>query len=204
MKAINIQWDTDGEAVELPPEIDLPGGMTDEDEISDYITEQTGWCHKGFMLSGAESQETHREKPKYTIEDFVQIGPVAAKAAGDMKAISWSSPQSKLIKLAAKYCDAYASDIIYTIMEIEEKLKAGTMKTSSYLFGFRSTGVDENRMILAKCNASPEFGWDIGKEYLAFWKLDVDVYQFGFTKDWTKMSMYEVTLPEKTGISTKE
>lgn len=40
-KATNIQWDTDGDAKalsKLPGEIDIPDGMTDEDEISDYIS----------------------------------------------------------------------------------------------------------------------------------------------------------------------
>lgn len=50
MKAINIKWDTDGENVKLPNEIELPFGMVDEDEISDYISDETGFCHYGFEL----------------------------------------------------------------------------------------------------------------------------------------------------------
>ena len=50
MKAINILWDTDGENISLPMEIDIPEGMTDEDEISDYISDVIGFCHKGFEL----------------------------------------------------------------------------------------------------------------------------------------------------------
>lgn len=50
LKATNIIWDTDGEDVDLPKEIEIPDGMADEDEISDYITDQTGFCHKGFAL----------------------------------------------------------------------------------------------------------------------------------------------------------
>lgn len=52
MKAINIIWDTDGEDIALPSEIDIPDGMEDEDEISDYITDVTGFCHMGFDLKG--------------------------------------------------------------------------------------------------------------------------------------------------------
>ena len=33
MKAVNINWDTDGENVAFPEEIELPVGMTDEEEI---------------------------------------------------------------------------------------------------------------------------------------------------------------------------
>ena len=53
MKAVNIQWDVDGdyEALEdLPTEIEIPEGMTDEEEISDYISNETGFCHYGFEL----------------------------------------------------------------------------------------------------------------------------------------------------------
>jgi hypothetical protein len=53
MKAVNIQWDTDGDQEllkELPTEIDIPDGMDDEDEISDYISDVTGFCHYSFEL----------------------------------------------------------------------------------------------------------------------------------------------------------
>ena len=50
MKAVNINWDTDGEYVELPTEIELPFWMVNEDENSDYISNETGFCHKGFEL----------------------------------------------------------------------------------------------------------------------------------------------------------
>ena len=36
----------------LPTEIDIPDGMTDIEEISDYITDQTGFCHNGFIVEG--------------------------------------------------------------------------------------------------------------------------------------------------------
>ena len=51
LKATNILWDTDyNDDGELPTEIDIPEGMTDEDEISDYLSEVTGYCHQGYVL----------------------------------------------------------------------------------------------------------------------------------------------------------
>ena len=55
MKAIDIQWDTDGEDVNLPDEIEIPPEVaeqnkSDPDAISDYISDVTGFCHKGFVL----------------------------------------------------------------------------------------------------------------------------------------------------------
>lgn len=52
-KATNIQWDTDGDKAvleSLPTEIQIPDGMTDEDDIADYISEKTGFCHYGFTI----------------------------------------------------------------------------------------------------------------------------------------------------------
>lgn len=52
MKVVNIQWDVDdlNDLYYLPQEIEIPDDMEDEDEISDYITDETGFCHKGFEL----------------------------------------------------------------------------------------------------------------------------------------------------------
>lgn len=60
MKAVNIQWDTDGDQEllkELPTEIDIPDGMDDEDEISDYISDVTGFCHCGFEIENTVTEK---------------------------------------------------------------------------------------------------------------------------------------------------
>ena len=49
--ATNIEWDVDDEDnIELPETIEIPEGMIDEDKISDYLSEQTGYCHNGFAF----------------------------------------------------------------------------------------------------------------------------------------------------------
>lgn len=58
MKAVNIKWDTDGDeklAKELPSEIEIPDEIIeqleeDSDAVSDYVSEQTGFCHYGYEL----------------------------------------------------------------------------------------------------------------------------------------------------------
>ena len=60
MKATKIKWDIDyGDDVDLPTEIEIPEDVvkeaTDEDGIddeviSDYITDLTGYCHYGFEI----------------------------------------------------------------------------------------------------------------------------------------------------------
>ena len=62
LKAVDIKWDvtdddideSDDEACEilasLPTEMIIPECMTDLDEISDWLTDETGYCHNGFRL----------------------------------------------------------------------------------------------------------------------------------------------------------
>lgn len=56
-KVTNIEYDTDGEDVSLPKELDIevPADLEDgyeiEEYISDEISNQTGFCHKGFTTS---------------------------------------------------------------------------------------------------------------------------------------------------------
>ena len=51
LKAVDIQWDVDEkeDLESLPSEISIPDGMA-EDDISDYLSDVTGFCHKGFEL----------------------------------------------------------------------------------------------------------------------------------------------------------
>lgn len=52
-KAVNIQWDTDGDEEvfeSLPTEVIFPDGMEDEDEMSDYLSDTVGFCHFGFSF----------------------------------------------------------------------------------------------------------------------------------------------------------
>ena len=53
MKAINIKWDTDGDIEllqALPTQMEIPEDMTDEEEISEYLSDEIGFCHYGFEL----------------------------------------------------------------------------------------------------------------------------------------------------------
>ena len=39
-----------GDLEYLPTEVEIPEGMTDEEEISDYISDEIGFCHNGYVL----------------------------------------------------------------------------------------------------------------------------------------------------------
>ena len=54
MKATNIEWDVyfEEDFKELPEELHIPDYIDKEDyeAIDEYLTEQTGFCHKGYVL----------------------------------------------------------------------------------------------------------------------------------------------------------
>ena len=49
MIASNIKWETDGYEVDLPTEVEVEDGMSD-DEIADYLSDTYGWLVEGFSL----------------------------------------------------------------------------------------------------------------------------------------------------------
>ena len=59
MKAVNIKWDTDGDMElleELPTEVEIPNYLITDDEddllddISDWLSDEYGFCHDAFEL----------------------------------------------------------------------------------------------------------------------------------------------------------
>lgn len=48
IRIFNIQWETDGEKVDLPTEIESEVEAIDEDAISEWLSDTYGWHHNGF------------------------------------------------------------------------------------------------------------------------------------------------------------
>ena len=58
--AINIQWDTDGDEEifrSLPQKVKIPQGMTDDEEIGDYLINLIEFCHYGFSIIKGEKED---------------------------------------------------------------------------------------------------------------------------------------------------
>ena len=45
MKVVDIIWETDGEDIDLPTEMEIPDSIDpdDDDEITDYLSDETGF-----------------------------------------------------------------------------------------------------------------------------------------------------------------
>ena len=49
MYAINIKWDTDGEAINLPQKVKIPASVIKEQKtvdtaVADWLSDRYGWC----------------------------------------------------------------------------------------------------------------------------------------------------------------
>ena len=52
----------------------IPDGMVDEDEISDYISDQTGWCHYRLdVLEGCEDNPVYRKEIQEIRKELSEI-----------------------------------------------------------------------------------------------------------------------------------
>ena len=78
LKAINIKWDTDGDMEvfdELPTEMIIPNELEELykkdreyalEEISDWLSDETGFCHDGFEVV----MEITKESVENELYDF--------------------------------------------------------------------------------------------------------------------------------------
>ena len=79
--------------------------------------------------------------------------------------INMSSIYTKLIQEAGRYCDFYASDLLFDIDKIHELIQSG--ESGTVYIGFRDSGVDGNQYISVK---EPS---EIGSEYHAIYRVEI-------------------------------
>ena len=99
--------------------------------------------------------------------------------------INYSSPLTKFIQEAGRWCRYYAS---YLFLWWNSMLKAlaADRGSASYLFGFRESGVDSADEIIRQYQSA---GYLMGDRYRAIWRLDVEVNEDGRR---VEMFLYEV------------
>ena len=64
MRAIDIKWDTDGDEEilkTLPKEMDIPDDI-DEENVADWLSDETGFCVFGFALETEEKKKKDQTK----------------------------------------------------------------------------------------------------------------------------------------------
>lgn len=86
LKAINIKWDTDGDMEvfnELPTEMIIPDELEEMykkdkefalEEISDWLSDETGFCHDGFEIEKVITKESVENELYDFFNDKMKIG----------------------------------------------------------------------------------------------------------------------------------
>lgn len=97
-KATNILWDADSaeELENLPTEMQIPEGMTDEDEISDYLSDKTGYCHKGFELLETDEIE-------FSVNNQRKIQLTQTEPDGAVTVTTWDAERNGVREVESEY-----------------------------------------------------------------------------------------------------
>lgn len=86
LKAINIKWDTDGDMEllnELPTEMIIPNELEELykkdreyalEEISDWLSDETGFCHAGFEIEKVITKESVENELYDFFNDKMETG----------------------------------------------------------------------------------------------------------------------------------
>lgn len=86
LKAINIKWDTDGDKEvlnKLPTEMVIPDELEEMykkdkeyalEEISDWLSDETGFCHAGFEIEKVITKESVENDLYDFFNDKMEIG----------------------------------------------------------------------------------------------------------------------------------
>ena len=86
LKAINIKWDTDGDMEvlnELPTEMIIPNELEELykkdreyalEEISDWLSDETGFCHAGFEVVKEITEESVENDLYDFFNDIMETG----------------------------------------------------------------------------------------------------------------------------------
>lgn len=111
--------------------------------------------------------------------------------------INYSNILTKLIQLAGRYCESYASDLFIDWSTIDRMILDGTIHSYSHLFGFREMGVDHNSFVFSRANESYRY---FEYAYRAIWRLDIEVqfdpyYWSHKGRKVVTMNLYRVSAP---------
>lgn len=121
LKAVDIKWDVDDpkDLEDLPTEIDIPGDIDpdDDDAISDYISDFTGFCHKGFDLQ--------RDEPNQPAKD----NRVTVVVSGGRVSEAYASDPNLIVDVLDQDTDdsEAAADIREATEELDAEVQAGTL-----------------------------------------------------------------------------
>lgn len=125
LKAINIKWDTDGDMEvfnELPTEMIIPDELEEMykkdkeyalEEISDWLSDETGFCHAGFELEKVITKKSVEDELYDFFNDKMKTGD-APEIEGVWK--QYDPANGNIIAI-----DCVGGKIINLIIQVEER-----------------------------------------------------------------------------------
>lgn len=115
-KCTEIDWDTDGEQVDLPSEliVDVLGEEIDQ-AVSDAVSDATGFCHFGFTFRPFFEDETDTEDETGADGLWDKAGEIAVAVGLYVKA---NPPKDDIV-----YAEEWGQEIIFNALK---RLKGGT------------------------------------------------------------------------------
>lgn len=122
----NIKWDTDGEDIDLPKEmeVELPEYIdeTDEDEVdeyvSDYISDETGFCHYGFDIKEVKTEAVMTSN-KVSVYQIQETANCSYLFMGYDFAVENGGPDmNDYEKVAEVEIDTRDTDVTYVLDEV--------------------------------------------------------------------------------------
>lgn len=167
MKAVNIAWDcgdTGADPKTLPKQIKIPKDITDKEEMSEYVTQKTGFAHQGFELA-YDVKRVHfshdKDFAKFALDvSFVDENGTGVNLASRVSLDEWKEDIE--FSARAEFIEWLDSNSIYGSGDLEERflgefwydvpqmLLDEVKHTAWYEYGFR---VDEDSVIAAIDNA---------------------------------------------------
>ena len=152
LKAVNIEWDVDlaEDLDSLPKEVQIPDGMTDTEEISDYLSNLTGFCHRGFELKEAYRYQV---KPCYGYEQN-EDGSIfhAFEAIGPDESPVDVSIDKKLSDVLEADLDNFDWDWLFVALpeNIVSKIRSDALEDMMLAMAKASASHEEDKLILLR------------------------------------------------------
>ena len=135
-QATHIDWETDGQEVDLPKTVEVPDDL-DADEIADYLSDEYGFLVNAFQIKDAESYDAELEdySPEELTTSNVNVGDFMVDAGKG----SYGSEEGYMADWEnapySSWDDAWSDDVNFPRVEKQEKLWLKNLTTIGVLAG---------------------------------------------------------------------
>lgn len=174
-KVINVNWVTDGCDVDIPKVLDIPSnliedGVVDEESVSDWLSDSTGWLHDGFMIAYTWDDLYKRADDKAWFDRELKAKDNArwnvnlfAVKQGKEDIEQFECPEDAV----EDYCEEF--DILFDedgeIISHTDVRSQKVVMVVKYGYVTVSASTDKEALEMVRCMGDSDFNWsDFGNE----------------------------------------